>query len=423
MKKFPRCFVVCWLVACLDSRGSEPLAIQEAALEALPIAALSASPAPAAEKPLVAEKPAQATAEKAPPENRCAFLITVTDDFIVAAYKNGEPIAPEKRELLLDRFGATAEKVAVSARPGDWLVFHVVQNPVRWGGSRYFAVAGCLARNEFGFVSDPASADWSVCDDPAKAAEFIQRRDAGTGVRALPIANPWKDGDELMRRYAGSGFGGKALWGSASSTWIKFAVPGAGIDKERGEAATAIAKDAPPADAPVLLEPKRWPVQILSAIYGTGGKDADVTARVKEHVEICRRRFAANPVELGADPNPFWNKGLHIIYMKDGVRREQHRNENEHILPESFYGPQDAAELRAWLPESRWSGEGGEVQFHPDGTFSSPAKTGSHRWEVAGPRKLRLTWADQPPVLFSFDFVWGSFAEVQNGKNVFHLLK
>jgi hypothetical protein len=181
--------------------------------------------------------------------------------------------------------------------------------------------------------------------------------------------------------------------------------------------------EKPATEAPKLLEAKRWPVQILSAIYGTGGKNADVTARVKEHVEQFRRRFAANPVDLGADPNPFWNKSLHIIYMKDGLRREQHRNENEHVLPESFYGPQDAGELKLWLPQSRWSGEGGEIQFYADGTFASPGKEGTHRWETSAPNKLRLTWAEKEPLEFSFDYVWSSFSEVQNARNVFHLLR
>jgi hypothetical protein len=75
-------------------------------------------------------------------ETRCEYLITVANDFIVAAYKNGELIAPAKRELLLDRFGATSERMHIAVQPGDWLVFHVVHNPVRWGGSKYFARGG-----------------------------------------------------------------------------------------------------------------------------------------------------------------------------------------------------------------------------------------------------------------------------------------
>ncbi|MBV8398694.1 MAG: hypothetical protein JOZ17_08130, partial [Acetobacteraceae bacterium] len=30
-------------------------------------------------------------------------------------------------------------------------------NRLRWGGASYFAVAGCFARDEFGFVSRPGA--------------------------------------------------------------------------------------------------------------------------------------------------------------------------------------------------------------------------------------------------------------------------
>lgn len=59
--------------------------------------------------------------------------------------------------------------------------------------------------------------------------------------------------------------------------------------------------------------------------------------------------------------------------MKDGVRREQNRGENEWVLPESFYGPQDADELRTWLIGSRWVNADGEIQFHADRTLTGSA--------------------------------------------------
>jgi hypothetical protein len=367
---------------------------------------------------------------KKTPEVRCDYLITVADDFVVDVYHNGKPVPESKRELLVERFGATAEKVKVSVRNGDWLVFHVVQNRLRWAGSKYFAVAGCFAANEFGFVSDPASADWSVCDDPAKAPDFIRSRAAGGKERAVAIEVPWGEGDQHMKECAGNGFGGKALWGRAPSTWIKFVAgqPDAADQNDirveptdRNERVLGLIESVPIEPKPFL--PRRWPVQILSAIYGTGGKDADVTAKVKEHVETFQRKFSANPADLGADPNPYWNKSLHIIYMKDGVRREQRRNENEHVLPESFYGPQDAGELRAWLPASRWFGEQPEIQFHADQTFTSPGISGTLRWEATGPKKLRLVWSEDRTVDYVFDYTWSSFSEVGNGRNVFHLRK
>lgn len=370
------------------------------------------------------------------PERLATHLITVTDDFVIEAYKNGRRI--EMRELLDEIHGATVERMDVEVRHGDWLVFHVANNRLRWGGVKYFAVAGCHGKNEFGFVSDPASNAWSVCDDPERAREFIRMRDAGTEIRAGAIAKPWKEGDAHMRRHAGEDFPGKPLWGGGSSTWIKFVAPArsgrqavAGSRSAPQKAKQEAAKPSPqPVATPVVTvvpktvaSPTRWPVQVLSAIYGTGGKNADVTTRVKDLVENQRAFFAVDPPNLGADPNPYWNKGLTIVYMKDGVRREQHRNENEHVLPESFYGPQDAAELAAWLPGSRWRGEKGEWQFHADRTVTGPGIEGALLWETQANNQFRITWAADRKVDYTFDYTWSSFREKEDARAVYHGVK
>jgi hypothetical protein len=376
-------------------------------------------------------------------------LITVANDYIVEVYKNGKRIPDDKRELLEERFGATAERITVDVRKGDWLVFNVVHNRIRWGGSKYFAVAGRIDDTKIGFVSDPASQQWSVCDDPAKSAEFIRNRDAGIEVRAGAIANPWSEGDGYAKQFAGEAYAGKALWGGAPSTWIKFVagdaapvteskpsepvvlenISGLGEVDAPAEAITipVVAPSVPPVPpAPPThrtYKPKQWPVQILSAIYGTGGKDADVTAKVREHVETEQHMFSVSPPSLGADPNPYWNKSLHIVYMKDGVRREQWRGENEHVLPESFYGPQDAVELGKWLHGSRWFGEKPEIQFHADNTFTSPGVNGTHRWESTANNKLRLIWADDQKAEFTFDYTWSSFSKDGDASQVYHVKK
>lgn len=374
------------------------------------------------------------------PNLRAIWLTTVTKDFIVDVYKNGVRIKDTNRRLLLDRFGASVERIQVEVRTGDWLVFHVVSNRVRHEGSKYFAVTGCLAANEFGFVSDPGSEDWSVCDDASRASEFIRHRDAGVEARAMPIARLWEEGDGFMTEYAGANFRGKALWGAASSTWIKYvasasAMPTplkADIPNEHkpgivpppvvpGPVPVLDLKAAPPSLP--LLAVKHWPVQILSAVYGTGGKDADVTAKVKEFVEVKRSFFAVTPTHLGADPNPYWNKSLHIVYTKDGVRREQRRNENEHVLPESFYGPQDAGELTAWLPGTRWLGPKGEIQFHSNRTLTGAGFKGTANWEALANNKLRIIWAEDQKVEFNFDTIWTSFSVPQDGKDAYHLVK
>ena len=345
-------------------------------------------------------------------------LVTVTDDFVVEAYKNGVRIQESQRTLLNEIFGATVERMAVDVRPGDWLVFHVVNNHLRWGGSKYFAVAGMVGTNDFGFVSDPASEAWSVCDDPDHVRDFIRRRDEGTDIRASPIAKPWEEGDEHMRQNAGAGFPGKSLWGGGASTWIKFVAR-----KNHPKPATLPVKEVTQSAPKALLNQTRWPVQILYGLYGSGDKNADVTMRLKEYVETKKEWFAVTPSSLGIDPIPYWNKSLWIAYVKDGVRREVRRYENEHVLPESFYGPQDAPELTKWLPETRWRAEKGELQFHADHTATGYGFEGLPQWETLANNKMRITWADGRKVVYFFDFTWSNFREEGTEKALFHVMK
>jgi hypothetical protein len=155
---------------------------------------------------------------------RASYLITVTDDFIVDAYKNGKPIPDAKRTLLDERYGATAERIDVEVRRGDWLVFNVVSNRMRWNGACYFGVAGCFAPDEFGFVSDRASRQWSACDSPRDAGKFIARRSYMSSHPVQIIEVPWSDGDALMRADAGANWSGSPVWGKARNTWIKVVV-------------------------------------------------------------------------------------------------------------------------------------------------------------------------------------------------------
>ncbi len=360
------------------------------------------------------------------------WLTIVAKDFVTEIYHNGERIADRKRKLLLDRFGASVERVDIQVRRGDWLVFHVAHNRLRHGGTRFFAVAGNLDQNEFGFASNPTSRAWSSCDDPANVAEFIahpdssQFRDSAAGVErpAYPIGKAWEEGAKFMRQYGGADFPGAPLWGKEASTWIKFVAPG-GKSGPRITIPTPTRDSVPKLATPrkstparlAILQPKRRPIQVISAIYGTGGKNADVTARVKQLVEVERKFFAANPGHLGADPNPYWNKGLHIVYYKDGVRREQRRNENEHILPESFYGPQDAGELTRWLAGTRWAGEKREIQFQENGLLTGPGISRNASWKALAANRLQLAWAADEKVEFRFDYVWSSFF-VPNDKKV-----
>jgi hypothetical protein len=152
---------------------------------------------------------------------RGRYLITVADDFIVDVYHNGVKVPDTQRELLEERFGATVERINVEVHKGDWLVFHVVNNRLRWGGTSYFGAASCFGNDEFGFVSGVESGCWSACDSPRDAQKFIARKNFLRDQKASLIENPWGDGTPLMQAYAGHAWNGQPIWGHSPSTWIK----------------------------------------------------------------------------------------------------------------------------------------------------------------------------------------------------------
>lgn len=175
--------------------------------------------------PAVGRDPVVATGVEHRKEDpvRANYLVTVADDFVVDIYHNGIKVPDDKRQLLEERFGATAERINVEVRRGDWLVFHVVNNRLRWGGVKYFAAAGCFGRDEFGFVSG-LSGDWSACDLPQAADRFIQKPRYLRHQAVTAIGNPWADGTPMMHAHAGPAWDGVPIWGGDSSTWLKVIV-------------------------------------------------------------------------------------------------------------------------------------------------------------------------------------------------------
>jgi hypothetical protein len=147
-------------------------------------------------------------------------LHTVADDFIVDIYQNGERVPDAKRTLLEELHGATAERIDIEVREGDWIVFNVVNNRLRWDGASYFAVT---ARGPSGiaFTTDLASGKWSCCDEPNQVSAFIADPRFLASNRAQAIAKPWNEGDALMNRVA-DGWKGQPLWGMTRNTWIKY---------------------------------------------------------------------------------------------------------------------------------------------------------------------------------------------------------
>lgn len=60
---------------------------------------------------------------------------------------------------------------------------------------------------------------------------------------------------------------------------------------------------------------------MISAVYGSGTRFADVTYRVNELLSQPGVEFFARPEWLRADPTPGWNKALVIVYEAEGRRR------------------------------------------------------------------------------------------------------
>ncbi len=152
------------------------------------------------------------------------FVYTVADDFIVDVWHNGEKVPQARRTLLDEVYGATAEKIDVEVREGDWLVFNVVNNRLRWGGCSYFAAAGMKPGAGVGFVSDTTSGRWSACDDPGSVAGFIADRSHLANHAARPPTAKWDQGDSRMNALT-DGWKGSPVWGESRNTWIKYVVP------------------------------------------------------------------------------------------------------------------------------------------------------------------------------------------------------
>lgn len=80
--------------------------------------------------------------------------------------------------------------------------------------------------------------------------------------------------------------------------------------------------------------PKRVPVKLISAVYGSGTAFTDVTDRVRSFLDEPGAVFYANPPWLGADPTPGWNKTLILVHEVDGKRRTFTVGENGAVSAE-----------------------------------------------------------------------------------------
>ncbi|WP_435009326.1 hypothetical protein P12x_000578 [Tundrisphaera lichenicola] len=185
-------------------------------------------------------------------------IITAADDFIVDVWHNGRRVPEDKRAMVGENFGATAEKIEVEVHEGDWLVFNVANNRLRWDGACYFGAAGVNDEEpKIGFATNPGDPRWAYCDDPGQVPAFIAHPRYLAGQSALAPANPWSGGDGEMKARV-PGWDGRPVWGRERTTWIKFvALPGFPPSRSAPAGPSTAAQPAPtdPVSVPAEAAP------------------------------------------------------------------------------------------------------------------------------------------------------------------------
>lgn len=149
-------------------------------------------------------------------------VYTGADDFVVDVFHNGRRVPDEARLMYAEVYGATGERVRVTVRAGDWLVFNVANNRLRWDGAHYFGAAGVRPDGSVAFVSEE-SLQWSVCEDPGYVPRFIAEPQFLATHAARRIEKPWAGGDRMIKSKV-SDWSGHAIWGAPTNRniWIKF---------------------------------------------------------------------------------------------------------------------------------------------------------------------------------------------------------
>lgn len=152
-------------------------------------------------------------------------IYIVADDFVTKIYHNGKPIPNTDRKLIGEIYGAQIERVTFELRPGDWVVFNVANNHLRWNGAYYFAAGFLTDQDKLVYASDLRSGNWSSCDDVKEVAAFISDKEHYKDHKPQPITTPWDRGDQEIGRI--QNWNGQGIWGdpTSASTWIKFIVP------------------------------------------------------------------------------------------------------------------------------------------------------------------------------------------------------
>lgn len=149
-------------------------------------------------------------------------LFIGADDFVVDVFHNGHRVPEEARTVNAEVHGAIGERTTLAVREGDWLVFNVANNRLRWGGACYFGVAGVAADGSVAFVSEESDR-WSVCEDPGQVPRFIADPKFLADRAVQRIEKPWNGGDKMITSKV-QGWSGYAIWGSPTNRniWIKY---------------------------------------------------------------------------------------------------------------------------------------------------------------------------------------------------------
>ena len=105
-------------------------------------------------------------------------------------------------------------------------------------------------------------------------------------------------------------------------------------------------------------------IVILSATYGSGGRQADVKNKVIDFLVTNPRRLTVNPNDLGVDPAPNAHKELQIVHIYNGKPRMVRWGENEWAYSISLCLPDTREELDQWIPGTKWKTQTGILVFN-----------------------------------------------------------
>lgn len=162
-------------------------------------------------------------------------VIVSADDFVVDIYHNGERVPLWDRKMIAENWGSTAEEVTVEVREGDWLVFSVANNRLRWDGAYYFGVAGLKEDGSVAIESGLGNGQWSYCEEPGQVPRFVENRGYLSDQAVLAVDRPYAASEgAILKRVPG--WSGTPVWGPSDRRimWVKYLAPAPGAASASG---------------------------------------------------------------------------------------------------------------------------------------------------------------------------------------------